>query len=61
MTTTHRTTHRAPKLSAREILKIRALCARHGIAATAMLSDRQARAVAKSLASGEATFLGAAK
>ena len=48
-------------LTANEILRIRAMYARHGVKATAMLSDRQARAVAESLSRGELTFHGCIK
>jgi len=48
-------------LTATEIIKIRKLYIRHGFKATAMLSDRQARAVSESLARGELTFQGLVK
>lgn len=48
-------------LTAQEITRIRALYTRHGLKATAMLSDRQARAVSESLARGEPIFQGLIK
>ncbi len=48
-------------LTAVEINRIRNLYIRHGFKATAMLSDRQARAVSESLARGEITFHGLIK
>ncbi len=48
-------------LTAVEITRIRNLYIRYGLKATAMLSDRQARAVSESLARGELIFQGLIK